>query len=176
MEQQVIEASDTTIEALYRRYYSAVLAYLYRMVGELATAEDLCQETFVKLLRKQDQQNDIININAWIYRVATNTAYDYLRRRRSIRFIPLLEDNQNTLSTTMLETSIHEQEPVQQALAQIPERYRQLLVLRDGEGHTTEELATAMGCTPNAVRLRLLRARAWFRQVYRAGEVAAYSS
>jgi RNA polymerase sigma-70 factor (ECF subfamily) len=67
-----------------------------------------------------------------------------------------------------MESRLNEQEPVQRALAQLPAQYRTLLMLRDGAGHSTEEIADALGCSHNAVRLRLFRARERFRQVYLA--------
>src|SRR5262245_33967369 len=83
--------SDITVEMLYMSYHAAVLAYLSRLVDDRATAEDLCQETFLKVLRVWDSGAQIVNVSAWIYRIATNTAYDHLRRRRCVHFMPLCE-------------------------------------------------------------------------------------
>jgi RNA polymerase sigma-70 factor, ECF subfamily len=159
-----------TIEALYMTHHAPVLAYLTRLVDDRATAEDLCQETFLKVLRAWDSVSLIVNVSAWLYRIATNTAYDHLRRRRCVRFMPLCESLPTPSDAHSMESRLNEQEPVQRALARLPAQYRDLLVLRDGAGHSTEEIASALGCSANAVRLRLFRARARFRQVYLAGE------
>ena len=157
-----------TVESLYAAYYSPVLAHLTRLVDDRATAEDLCQDTFVKVLRAWETGAPIVNVSAWVYRIATNTAYDHLRRRRCVHFTPLREGVPSASGAHSMESRLNEQEPVQRALAQLPAQYRTLLMLRDGAGHSTEEIADALGCSHNAVRLRLFRARERFRQVYLA--------
>jgi RNA polymerase sigma-70 factor (ECF subfamily) len=159
-----------TVEMLYMSHRVAVLAYLTRLVDDRATAEDLCQETFLKVLRAWDSGSQVVNISAWLYRIATNTAYDHLRRRRCVHFMPLCESIPTPSGAHSMEARLNEQELVERALAQMPAQYRELLVLRDGAGHSTEEIASALGCSSNAIRLRLFRARERFRQVYQAGE------
>ena len=159
---------SATVESLYEAYHGLVLAHLTRLVDDRSTAEDLCQETFLKVLRAWEAGAAIVNVSAWLYRIATNTAYDHLRRRRCIHFTPLCEAMQSPTGAHSMETRLNEQEPVQRTLAQLPTQYRMLLLLRDGAGHSTEEIADALGCSHNAVRLRLFRARERFRQVYLA--------
>src|SRR3954469_19253413 len=100
------------IEALYRAQHGPLLAYLIRLVGDHAAAEDLCHEAFLKAFRSWDQQAEILNVNAWLRRIATNTAYDYLRRRRRIHFSPLDEAIQPPTGAHSMESRLHEQEPV----------------------------------------------------------------
>jgi RNA polymerase sigma-70 factor (ECF subfamily) len=160
--------SGATVEMLYAAYHGPVLAHLGRLVEDRATAEDLCQETFIKVLRAWESGAPIVNVGAWLYRIATNTAYDHLRRRRCIHFTSLCDAIQSPSGAHSMESRLNEQAPVQQALAQLPRQYRILLMLRDGAGHSTAEIADALGCSHNAIRLRLFRARARFRQVYLA--------
>jgi len=155
------------IEALYRAQHGPLLAYLIRLVGDHAAAEDLCHETFLKAFRSWDQQTEVVNGNAWLRRIATNTAYDYLRRRRRIHFTPLDEAIQPPSGAHSMESRLHEQEPVRRVLAQLSPQARQLL-LSASAGHSTGELAAALQCSDTAVRLRLFRARRQFRQAYRA--------
>jgi RNA polymerase sigma-70 factor (ECF subfamily) len=154
------------IETLYEEYHRSVLAYLTRLVSDRETAEDLCQETFIKALRGWDQRDPNANATAWLYRIATNTAYDHLRRRRRIHFTPLMDTDFAPHSGPSMESRLDEQEPVQQALDQIPAMYRLPLVLHSCEGHSTQEIAKALGCSNSAVKTRLFRARERFRQVY----------
>jgi len=156
----------TTLESLYEAYQGPLLAHLTRLVDDRATAEDLCQETFLKVLRAWDSGAPIVNVGAWLYRIATNTAYDHLRRRRCIHFTALCDSLPAPSGAHSMESRLNEQEPVRTALEQLPSQYRDLLMLRDGAGHSTEEIADALGCSRNAVRLRLFRARERFRQVY----------
>src|SRR5262249_62018560 len=103
---------------------------------------------------------------AWLYRIATNTAYDELRRRGKIRFVSLDTVLHAPTGTPAMESRFDEQEPVQRVLAQLPDQSRRLLVLRACAGHSTDELAAALACSHNALRLRLFRARQHFRQAY----------
>jgi RNA polymerase sigma-70 factor, ECF subfamily len=137
------------------------------MVGDHEAAEDLCQETFLKALRSWAQHDPQANAVAWIYRIATNTAYDHLRRHRRVRFTALVEQDPLPSGAHTMESRVAEGEPVRTTLEQLPARYRDLLVLHAYEGHSTREIATALGCTDIAVKMRLFRARARFREIYR---------
>jgi hypothetical protein len=64
-------AAGVAIEALYRAQHSQLLAYLIRLVGDHAAAEDLCHEMFIKAFRSWDQQPEVINAHAWLRRIAT---------------------------------------------------------------------------------------------------------
>jgi RNA polymerase sigma-70 factor (ECF subfamily) len=157
----------TAIEALYRAQHATLLTYLTRLVGDRAAAEDLCHEAFLKALRGWNQQIRIANPSAWLRRIATNTAYDYLRRCRRIHFAPLDEATRPADAADAIESRLHEQEPVRRVLAQLSPQARRLLLWASA-GHSTEELAAALECSDVAVRLRLFRAREQFRRAYRA--------
>jgi RNA polymerase sigma-70 factor (ECF subfamily) len=151
-------------EPMYEQYRRPVLAHLRRLTGEPEIAEDLCQETFLKAIRGWSQRDPSASLAAWLYRIATNTAYDHLRRRRRISFIPLTAADERPAAS---EPRYHDQEAVLRALAQLPETYRALLVLHACQGRSTQELARALGSSGGAVRTRLFRARERFREVYR---------
>jgi RNA polymerase sigma-70 factor (ECF subfamily) len=154
------------IEMLYEEYQRPLLAYLTRLVSDREAAEDLCQETFIKAMRGWDQRDTTASVTAWLYRIATNTAYDHLRRRRRIRFTGLMDTDQPPSGEHSMESRLDEQEPVRKALEQIPAMYRLPLVLHSYEGRGTQEIADALGCSNSAVKTRLFRARERFRQVY----------
>ena len=160
--------SGAYIELLYEEYQRPVLAYLTRLVSDRETAEDLCQETFIKAMRGWEGRDSSASVGAWLYRIATNTAYDYLRRRRRIRFTPLLDVDHPPAGAHTMESRVDEEEPVQRALAQLPAMYRLPLVLHSCEGRSTQEIADALGCSNSAVKTRLFRARERFREVYQS--------
>jgi RNA polymerase sigma-70 factor (ECF subfamily) len=167
MMQNVDQASQNSgVERLYEDYRRPILAHLVRLLGDRETAEDLCQETFIKALRAWAQRDPHANVSAWLYRIATNTAYDHLRRRRHIHFAPLFEAD--TVSDAHpSDTFSDDGEPVRAALAQLPARYRVPLVLHACQEQTLQEIADLLGCSDSAVKMRLFRARARFRQVYK---------
>jgi RNA polymerase sigma-70 factor (ECF subfamily) len=158
--------AGAAIDALYRAQYRPLLAHLQRLVGDVSAAEDLCHETFLKALRAWDQQAEILNADAWLRRIATNAAYDYLRRCRRIQFAPL-DEAALPASAASMESRLHDQEPVWRVLAQLSPPARRLLLCANA-GHSTEELAAALHCSDTAVRLRLFRARQQFRRAYAA--------
>lgn len=161
------QASEQAVERLYQDYQRPVLAYLTRLISDHEAAEDLCQETFIKAMRGWGDKDPTASEAGWLYRIATNTAYDYLRRRQRIRFQPLDDGEQGgTARWHPLESHLDEQEPVRRALALLPEMYRLPLMLHSYEGRSTQEIASALGVSNSAVKTRLFRARERFRQVY----------
>jgi RNA polymerase sigma-70 factor (ECF subfamily) len=153
------------VERLYHEHRRPLLAYLARVVGDSAAAEDLCQETFLKALRSWARHDPAASPVAWLYRIATNTAYDYLRRRRRVVFAPLIEVD-GLAGTYMSWSRLDEGEGVRCALAKLPARYRVPLLLHTYAGHSLTEIADALGCSHAAVKMRLVRARERFREVY----------
>ncbi len=154
------------VASLYEAYQRPILVYLRRLVSDYEVAEDLCQETFIKALRRWDTRDPEASVSAWLYRIATNTAYDFLRRRRRIHFTTLCDSMHAYCTAESPELHIGDQEPVQQALAQLPSIYRLPLLLHSCGGHSTQEIALKLGCSNSAVKTRLFRARARFREVY----------
>ncbi|MEN9933472.1 MAG: hypothetical protein RLZZ387_51 [Chloroflexota bacterium] len=154
------------IELLYAEYQRPVLAYLTRLVSEREAAEDLCQETFIKAMRGWESHDPTASVAAWLYRIATNTAYDYLRRLRRIRFTPLVDTDEPAMEGAPLESRLDDREPVLRALDQLPAMYRLPLVLHSCEGRSTQEIADTLGVSNSAVKTRLFRARERFRQIY----------
>jgi RNA polymerase sigma-70 factor (ECF subfamily) len=158
--------THAAFETIYETHQTALLAHLTRLVSDRALAEDLCQETFLKALRHWERRAEIANITAWLYRVATNTAYDHLRRRKRVIFAPLEPAAPALCDADTMEARLDEQEPVRRALARLSPDARRLLILCVHAGHTTQELAAALECSDAAIRLRLFRARARFRKLY----------
>lgn len=156
-----------SVECLYQSYRRAILLHLMRLVGEMETAEDLCQETFLKAWRAWPKRDPQASVTAWLYRIATNTAYDYLRRRRRIAFIPLSIAENTPHEGEPMEDQLDRGEPVHAALAQLPESYRVPLMLQVCAGFSTREISEVLGSTDNAVKSRLCRARMKFREAYR---------
>lgn len=161
----MISQTGMEIADLYTMYGEAILLHLYRLVSDREAAEDLCQETFIKALRSWEQRDQQASVTAWLYRIATNTAYDHLRRRRRIRFTPLDATPGFDIPVNG-ESQIDDQEPVRRALDQLPPIYRLPLVMHSCNGHSTHEIAQTLGCSNSAVKTRLFRARERFREVY----------
>jgi RNA polymerase sigma-70 factor (ECF subfamily) len=154
-----------SVEQLYHEHRRPIQAYLARLIDDHETAEDLCQETFFKALRGWNGHDPAASPVGWLYRIATNTAYDYLRRRRYTSHAPLFAAEFLSSGHTP-ESRIETAEPVRSALEQLPPHYRAPLLMQACAGQSMREIAETLGCSCDAVKMRLLRARARFRQVY----------
>ncbi|MCL7455349.1 MAG: RNA polymerase sigma factor [Anaerolineae bacterium] len=161
---------EAAFERLFEDYHAEIFVYLCRLVGDPHQAEDLAQDTFVKAYKALTRLPKDANARAWLYRISTNTALDWLRRRRLIAWLPLFErDNHPAAQTSFTEASL-ESVAVQRTLARLSARYRVPLVLYACQGLSTQEIAEVLSISRGAVKTRLFRAREKFRQLYAPAE------
>jgi len=160
------DSNEAVFEQLFRDYQQPILNYVYRLVGDGARAEDLTQEVFVKAYRGLSRLPVDANHRAWLYRIATNASYDYLRRRRLVKWLPLRERDRVTDTFGGLEHVSTQQDEVQRTLAKLPPHDRAVLILYSVDGYSTAEIGEILGTTPGAVKTRLFRARERFRRVH----------
>src|ERR1043165_5998215 len=86
------------IEQLYDSYHQPLLRYLQRLVTNQETAEDLLHETFIKAFMHWHELNSAAATRGWLSRIATITAYDYLRRRRLVEMLPMTDAHASTFA------------------------------------------------------------------------------
>ncbi len=155
-------------DALFHRLHPALYRYLYRLTGDADTADDIAQETFVRLLRQSMPEEEV---RPWLFTVATNLVRDGVRKAgRRQRLLAAENILPSAMPRPDEETDRMERvEAVRKALARIPLRDRQLLLMRE-EGFTYEEMARAAGVAPGSVGTLLGRALKRFVQVYQAQE------
>jgi len=157
---------EARFERLFLAYQQPILNYLYRLSGELSRAEDLTQETFVKVYGALARLPADANERAWVYRIATNTARDWNRRRRLIQWLPLLQKDRRELDGGDCTDGVVEAAAVEQALRTLPIKYREPLTLYSMQGLSTIEIAEILNLSQSAVKVRLFRAREMFRLAY----------
>ena len=155
---------------IFERYHHRIVNYLYGLVHDRELAADLAQDSFLKAYRALPRMGDDLRLAPWLYRIAGNTAFSALRRRRLIRWLPLLGD---AIVVESADGHVAEAEAVQRALAQLPAKYAAPLLLHSHEGRSCGEIAAILDISPGAVKTRLFRAREAFRAVY--GEEAGSS-
>jgi len=170
------ERAAQDFDALFLAHYAEIYRLLYRIVGAREEAEDLAQEAFLRLHRSphlwaSGEQHEH-NVRAWLFRVATNLAYNALRHeRRSQARQERLADNAagNGAAPDPIEAALQmdARTTVRQALAALPARQGQLLVLRYA-GLSYRELAVAVAVAPGSVGTLLARAETAFERAYRA--------
>jgi len=157
---------DAAFEQLFHTYQQPILNYLYRLLNDVERAEELTQDVFLKAYRALPALPADANQRAWLYRIATNTAYDQLRRAKLLQWLPLLEERELRSPEGTPEERTGERQAVQKALAQLPLDYRAPLILFSVQGYSIKEIGEMLSLSEGAVKTRLCRARERFRQVY----------
>jgi RNA polymerase sigma factor (sigma-70 family) len=153
------------VERLYGAHHAEIYAYLARMVRDNELAADLTQEAFIKAYRAFDTLADPNRARAWLYQIAGRTALDELRRRKIVRFVPWTGESRGTaVSAEELALRGRLSADLERALARIPPRQRQALLLSELNELTGLELADALGVSHVAARALLTRGRESLRQ------------
>jgi len=146
-----------------------VFLLIYRIVGNVADAQDLTQEAFIKALQRQDQLKDPEKAAHWLSRIATNTAIDFLRRTDRVSFSDLenLPEQVTTASGDSPEQMIlrtERRDRLASSLAVLTERERMALLLRDVEDLPAESVAEQLNCSKATVRSHIANARVKLRK------------
>jgi len=138
--------------------------YLERMVGNRATADDLLQETLLRIARGLPGFEGRSSVKTWAFSIATRIATDYFRRPETrARIVDVDQVQELSASDTDIEGRLVIDEMntcVREVIDSLPEDYRAALVLHDLEGLTVAATAEACGCTMATAKIRIHRARA----------------
>ena len=169
-----MEDSQKDFTTIYTEYYPKIVGYLTRLVGELE-AEDAAQEVFVKIDRSLESFRGDSSLSTWIYRIATNTAMDHLRRPSSKRSSLATEDkdfssdedagpvdNKPLLDTLLIRKDMND--CIRGVVESLPADYSTVLVLSEFEGLTNSEIAEVIGISLDTAKIRLHRARTKLRK------------
>lgn len=131
-------------------------------------ARDLAQDTFVQAYRAILKTRSELRFKAWLYRIATNNALQYHRRRRLLSFVPFVgSEGPELRDTNTSPDAVPERMAIQEALMAVPLQRRECLVLHYVEGLKYKEIAGIADATEEAVRKRVSRGSKEFREAYR---------
>ena len=152
-------------QLLLDQYLGRIVTYGYRMMGDNAEAEDVAQETFLRLWRNIDTWRADAPLIHWLHRVAYNLCIDRLRRRKpvSLEALPEPLDPEENPAGTLHRLELADAVAV--AIAQLPERQRAAVVLVHQEGFSNIETAALMEISVEAVESLLSRARRSLRRL-----------
>ncbi len=165
---KALEAAQEQQNRFISENLRRVFLLIYRIVGNVADAQDLTQEAFIKALQRQDQLKDLEKAAHWLSRIASNTAIDFLRRHGKVNFCEI-----DTLVEPLSEPSAGPEQEVlrgehreylERGLSLLTERERTALILRDVEGLPAEEVARQLNCSKATVRSHIANARVKFRR------------
>ena len=163
---------------LVERYQNRLLNFIYRTTGDRERAEDLVQETFIRVYRHLHRFDQTKKFSTWIYTISSNLAKNELRNRSRnplVLFQTLMKNRQaderplewedNTYRPDDLFRKRHLKSQVEAAVDQLPEHHRTVFILREMEGKTYEEIAEMTSTNLGTVKSRLNRARNNFAQL-----------
>lgn len=167
-------SADRDFESFYRNHFSSVHRFVYQFVRDVALADELTQDAFVKALAGWSGYRGEAPERVWMLRIARNVCLDYLRgprsRSRSIGSLDVLMQEQGApaerISVAGSEPPLSVEESARQAqmadcvqdfVNSLTENLRTPLILHDVEGLTNGEIAEVLGCSMEAAKMRLHR-------------------
>ncbi len=161
---------ESAFREIVERYQSKVFSIIHGIVRQRNDVEDIAQQVFAKVflsLKSFDFRSSLIT---WIYKITVNECFDYLRKRKVRKLVyesDLSEDEVRRVDNS--EPSVDRQLPADATLARrdyvvkllskVSEEERMLLMLKEVEGYSVEELATKTGMNENTIKVKLFRAR-----------------
>jgi RNA polymerase sigma-70 factor (ECF subfamily) len=155
-------------EILVQRYKNPLINYIFRFLGDYEACADIVQETMIKVYRNKDSYKSIAKFSTWIYTIAGNLARtEYQRRkRRNIFSISSYGDDNETFDIPdesarpdVITDSGIKDEIIQKALLKVSDSYREMVILRDIQELSYEEIAEVTGIAVGTVKSRINRGR-----------------
>ena len=171
---------EDAFRELVRRYERPVFSLIFRMVRDSATAEDLAQDAFIKVLNHIDKYRPEFKLSSWLFKIANNVAIDHLRKRHLDTVSVSGSPNASTeseIEATSFEIAdsagnaldeIQARElgsAIERAIGQLRPEYRACIVLRHVEGRSYEEIAATLDLPLGTVKTYIHRARIQLREL-----------
>ena len=148
-----------------------VFNVVYRITGNAEDARDVSQEAFIKAFKNFESYDESSAFSTWLYRIAVNTAIDYIRKRKkenSISFEDYIVDEKNQKGDSGIEEKVISKEGVKNiisAVNMLDDEFKTVRVLRDMEGMDYKEISDITGLPLGTVKSRLSRGRGKLRQM-----------
>jgi RNA polymerase sigma-70 factor (ECF subfamily) len=156
------------LATLFERHHARLYRYCLRMTGLRASAEDLVQDVFMKMLKYKATFRNDSEFLPWMFGIGRNACLAHLRRAAADR-VPDRESSALPSSDDQVAddpVGDEQSEIMRRALLELPVERREVLVLSRYEFKTYEEIATTLGCSVGAVKVRVHRAMKQLREIY----------
>jgi len=166
-----VQAHDElAFREMVERYQSKVFSVIYGILRNRNDAEDIAQQVFAKVYFSIGSFDSRSSLLTWIHRITVNECYDYLRKRQVRKLVyesDFSAEDVERLETTEsgpdlvppLEHQLEERDLVVKLLSKVSEEARSLILLKEVEGHSVEELAAMTGLNENTIKIKLFRTR-----------------
>ena len=167
---EALNGNQSAFKKLLKKYHDPILHLITRIIHNREQVEDLTQETFVKAFASLKSFNDEYAFSTWLYKIATNSSIDFIRKKRLDTFSidkPIaLEESDYTFevpdSTYEPDKRIIQNQRaklIEEAIAQLPEKYRRVITLRHTEERDYAEIARMLKLPIGTVKAHIFRAR-----------------
>lgn len=166
-----------TSEKWFDDYADAIYSYILLVVRDTHIAEDLTQETFVKVVANEHRFNGQSTIKTWLFRIAYTTTMNYYRRNKW-----RLQQLDTNYMDTFIDASASAEEIMMlnlqrkqfyQALHSLKPNYTHIIILRKIKGFSTKETAAILACSEGTVKMRLSRAISSFKKALVKGGITS---
>jgi len=165
---QALGAGDNdSLGVLVARWERPLYSFAYRLLSKPEDARDVCQETFLRVLKKADRFKKGARFSTWMYQIALNLCRDHMRKKRRWGLLMADAPAPGTNGTTDLDRFASSDDPsagverreqrevVSRALSRIPPEQREVLILKEFEGLRFREIADILGCPESTVKSRM---------------------
>lgn len=168
--EDVHRGDERSFEELFLRHQGWLHAVVLRVVGDPGEADEIVQETFLRLYEQPVAVDNDVNVRGWLYRVAANTAFNAVRSRNRRygwlrRLVGRAETRQDGDDPLAIVTERDEATQVRACLAALPERQRHVLLLK-ASGYSYVEIAATINIKPSSVGTILARAEKALKATY----------
>jgi RNA polymerase sigma-70 factor (ECF subfamily) len=165
------------------QYIDGLFSYALMLTRNRAEAEDLLQETYVRAIQAMDRLREDSNLKSWLFTILRNIWLNQLRKRKTVpQFVEMDGDGNTAAGPLGTARNSHDilvsnevAERVRSAIRNLPTDFREIILLREFEELSYQEIATVLGCPAGTVMSRLGRARAKLRTLL-ADEIAIAQS
>lgn len=155
-----------TFKKVFIPYHQKLYRIAYRIVQDAASAEDIVQDTFIKLWNKRDEMESVDNTEAFAIIILRNTCLDHLRKTKNDRYTDYDTDMPETTSLTKQIELQDEAEKIKYLINKLPDQQRQVMMMKHWDEYSDEEIEQATGLSAGNIRVILSRARKTIREQY----------
>lgn len=162
------DGDSYAFDQLVRKYKDPLLNFIFRFIGDLNESEDIVQDTFYRVYKNKHYYKEVAKFSTWIYTIAGNLAKTELRKRKRRKIFSI---NKETQSEKEFELPDPERDPeeevnstltekhIYKAIRNLPPKFRQVIILRDVQGFSYEEISSIIKVPLGTVKSRVNRAR-----------------
>lgn len=156
----------------FNDYFDSIYSYILLQVGDRQTAEDLTQETFLKVVKKAHKFRGDSSVQTWIFRIAYTTTMSYFRKKNPLTYYFDLSIHSNSQPSAEETVLLDLQEKhFYEALYRLKKNYQQVIILRKIQGLSTKEVSSILSWSEGKVKMSLSRALIAFKKELEKGGI-----